>query len=506
MGRKTVLRWRQRKIIRYSHVFIILFITGLLTLSRGQIRYVITDIGSLPLGSGISVGYSLNNLGHVVGGGPSIGDHGFFWSPESGMVDLGDLPGGVNFSSAKAISDSGTVVGESGSSTGMRAFLWRSGSGLRNLGDLPGGTNSSSAYGVNASGTVVGVSGAATGPRAFVWDDVNGMVNLGDLPGGLDSSIAYGISHVGQIVGAGTVVSGTRAFRWTVAGFLNLGDLPGGDDYSVGLGITSQGYVVGQSGAANGRHGFRWTILEGLVDIGDLSGGSGTSAAYSANEAGVIVGYSTSPVGNRAVRWDPRAGLVDLNLLISISTPGWVLLEARGINNRGQICGSGIINGSQHAFLATPIPQKRFATSFEVQSGYYFSGDLNSLVLSDDDRLSVFPEESQLTATIDLQSLTSIRYPTEIQITIETSAGHPALSQLTTARNWSSNSYYPIDTRVSSTSDFTIQADLGQAAPSYVSPNGELEIRLTWAPINDEDPREDGWLHSIDYLEWSLTP
>ena len=43
----------------------------------------------------------------------------------------------------------------------------------------------------------------------------------------------------------------------------------------------------------------------------------------------------------------------DLNDLIPAGS-GWVLVEARGINYRGQIVGTGSINGHAHAFLLTP--------------------------------------------------------------------------------------------------------------------------------------------------------
>jgi probable HAF family extracellular repeat protein len=45
--------------------------------------------------------------------------------------------------------------------------------------------------------------------------------------------------------------------------------------------------------------------------------------------------------------------MVDLNTLID-PTLGWVLTTAAGINDAGQIVGSGVINGQSHAFLMTP--------------------------------------------------------------------------------------------------------------------------------------------------------
>jgi hypothetical protein len=36
---------------------------------------------------------------------------------------------------------------------------------------------------------------------------------------------------------------------------------------------------------------------------------------------------------------------------------GWVLYEAHAINDAGEIVGSGTINGQEHAFLLTPVPE-----------------------------------------------------------------------------------------------------------------------------------------------------
>jgi probable HAF family extracellular repeat protein len=45
--------------------------------------------------------------------------------------------------------------------------------------------------------------------------------------------------------------------------------------------------------------------------------------------------------------------MVDLNSLIDPQS-GWVLASASGINDSGQITGTGIYQGQTHAFLITP--------------------------------------------------------------------------------------------------------------------------------------------------------
>ena len=44
----------------------------------------------------------------------------------------------------------------------------------------------------------------------------------------------------------------------------------------------------------------------------------------------------------------------DLNKFLDPNS-GWVLSDATGINELGQICGNGTLNGQGHSFLLTPV-------------------------------------------------------------------------------------------------------------------------------------------------------
>jgi len=128
------------------------------------------------------------------------------------LTDLGDLPGGSDYSVANGINAAGQVVGHSTPSTGTRAFLWQNG-GMTNLGDLPGGSDASRANGINAAGQVVGYSNASTGSRAFLWQ--NGvMSDLNSFNGvagsGFTMQEAKAINDLGQVVGYGTNSGGAN--------------------------------------------------------------------------------------------------------------------------------------------------------------------------------------------------------------------------------------------------------------------------------------------------------
>jgi hypothetical protein len=53
----------------------------------------------------------------------------------------------------------------------------------------------------------------------------------------------------------------------------------------------------------------------------------------------------------------------DLDSLID-PTLGWQLQDAKGINDLGQITGTGLIGDEFHTFLLTPVPEPANATLF----------------------------------------------------------------------------------------------------------------------------------------------
>ena len=116
------------------------------------------------------------------------------------------------------------MVGSSSSGAGPQAFRWTASTGMVGLGDLPGGTFNSDARGVSADGSVVVGNARARSTRRSRWTAAGGMVPLGTLPGE-NASLGLAVSADGSVVVGG----GGEAWRWTAAdGMEPLGDLPGG--------------------------------------------------------------------------------------------------------------------------------------------------------------------------------------------------------------------------------------------------------------------------------------
>lgn len=82
---------------------------------------------------------------------------------------------------------------------------------------------------------------------------------------------------------------------------------------------------------------------------------------------------------DRAFLFD-STGMRDLNSLIP-DTAGWTLVEARGINDAGQIVGYGRHNGQPRAFLLTPSPQADLALSQTATPNPATAGDLVTFTL-----------------------------------------------------------------------------------------------------------------------------
>ena len=135
--------------------------------------------GMVNIGNGMANGISFD--GEVIVG-QSNGEA-FRWTQSTGMVGLGDLPGGDFYSSAAAVSSDGSVVvGYGDTSEGRRAFLWTQSEGIVDIADLPG---SSEVHAVSGDGSVVvGMVSGRQYPfefEAFIWDKVNGMRYLKDV-------------------------------------------------------------------------------------------------------------------------------------------------------------------------------------------------------------------------------------------------------------------------------------------------------------------------------------
>ena len=338
--------------------------------------YAIQDLGTL--GGTYSFAYGINASGQTVGYAASNTAEHAFRTTATGAItgtDLGTLGG--TYSYAHGINDSGQTVGDSYTLGDFIDHAFRTTATGRvsdpgtDLSTFVGG-NYSYAFGINTSGQTVGYATTAGDAADHAFrTTATGLISdpgtdLGTLGG--NYSYASGINASGQTVGGSTLAGDvtTHAFRTTTTGLISAGgtDLATlGGTYSYANGINASGQTVGKSTLAGDvpshAHAFR-TTATGLISAADTDLGTlgGTfSEALGINTLGQTVGESllAGDVTRHAFYIGATGAMLDLNTFISAGS-GWELLTAYGINDFGQIVGSGLIGSQTHAFRLTLIP------------------------------------------------------------------------------------------------------------------------------------------------------
>jgi probable HAF family extracellular repeat protein len=247
-------------------------------------------------------------------------------APAYQVTDLGTLPAASD-STAMGVNGRGDVVGQSGA----HAVLWRNGS-IVDLGTLGG--SYSAAVDVNERGDVVGYSQLAggAGDHAFIWRGGR-MIDLSPLPG-FSSSYATAINDRGDVVGYSAADSGIRAVLWRPDG--TAVDLTAETGLHEVDDLDNAGRLVG-SVMPDGMNGYPALWYRGRTTV--LSDQSGTASAI--NDRGEITGYFVGGFGHSFV-W--RGGqLTEIPLLPDM--PEASMMQAQGINNRGQVVGFGGFDG-----------------------------------------------------------------------------------------------------------------------------------------------------------------
>lgn len=255
----------------------------------------------------------INNSGTIVGNWGSPGnDQPYTYS--NGVFT--SLPSsGYSSTTARSITDNGTVVGsvEATPSSPVSAFLFSGGS--YSIYNAPGQSNTGGAalttgnvlYGTYSNG------GVYTG---FSWQ----------LPSGSFSSLNYpGASD--------TVVNGANSAGWFVGS--EAGNNPSPSGPTAGCG-SSQCFAFYFDGSA-----YNLISIVGATD----------SEATAVNDDDLVVGTFSNGAIDQGFTWDNGK-------LTIVDVPGAVDTDITGINDAGQIVGDYIdADGAQHGFLGDPVPE-----------------------------------------------------------------------------------------------------------------------------------------------------
>jgi probable HAF family extracellular repeat protein len=333
-------------------------------------EYIIIDLGTLPGKANSFVWQqSVNNHGAVAVYANDIADPNAFFTDEPFIWEKGKitpLPGlaGATSTICYSVNNRGQGVGYSRQDPGgfLHGLLWDRGT-LVQLPELPGDTRGNALF-LNDGGQIVGFTRHPDSlipfqvRHATLWYKAGSTYHVTRLPG-LTGGDAYdeglGINARGQIVGfSGAQPGSEHAVLWDKRGVHDLGTL--GGPTSTAVAINNRGQIVGLADTATGGTvPFVWKkgVMTGLpIPPGDIYG-----LAQSINKRGQAVGFSLGDVTdlttNHALLWE-KGKLTILQTRISRHSE-WTLLQACGINNKGQISGFGIHDGQIRAFLLTPV-------------------------------------------------------------------------------------------------------------------------------------------------------
>jgi uncharacterized protein (TIGR03437 family) len=355
----------------------------------GQPQYMIQDLGSLPnlpscTGTAISQSGNVTGYCNAVGGSIFFGtaSHGFLYS-KGVLTDLGTtgkptVPTGVN--------DSGMITGayvtiNLQSGIAVAPFSYQNGS----IQTFTGAPSNAAPFGLTNAGQAAATQILAGGFNFFIASQaflVTGNGTSMALPSsGSSQAVALGISPSGDwVAGAAPNVierslASLKPALWHNGTFQALPPAPN-FDYASATSANDSGIAAGAGFT------FNFTALQdpnasqhallfangAVTDLGTLPADK-NSAALGINNSGTVVGFSTSQTPDISLFFAPllefaaptshamvytNGTMYDLNRQL-VNGSGWQLTAAAGINNAGQIVGTGIIQEQQHAFLLTPI-------------------------------------------------------------------------------------------------------------------------------------------------------
>jgi probable HAF family extracellular repeat protein len=318
----------------------------------GESVIVIEDLGPV-LGATNSVANAINNANQITGWRSTANakQAAYVWSQGTNPIGLGTLGQWPYTSVGYDINDAGHVAGTAGN----HAFYWSAPGPMQQLDPIEGSIGEA-AFALNNFHKAVGWAsfGSGTSPDPVRWSWASGSGHFLGLTWTYDPSelvrdgTANDVNDKFEVVGTASL---GRAFYWyynytTNLIYTELAQLSGATA-SEATAINESGVIAGWSNFQGSPQAVRWPSHSALPQQLGTLGGS-WSRATDINDAGVIVGASLTAAGaKRAFRVEPSGYLEQLSVPY-----GAIASEPHGINNTGHIVGeANFPDGAVHAVV-----------------------------------------------------------------------------------------------------------------------------------------------------------
>ncbi|MBI1889523.1 MAG: hypothetical protein HYS18_02640 [Burkholderiales bacterium] len=317
------------------------------------VSWTITDLG--PKSGNGAVYLSQNgralvvNLGNALAAETYVADNGTI-VPITREGQYTQVEGyGINDSQVLARSYTPTFTPGGVTSTNVKYFIYSNGqindlSGTENFNPFP-------TMAMNNTGQIAVSADFPDQQTTTAGLYSNGLLkNLGSLEEN-QPTLSTALNDKGEVVGYGSLRGSSKqaAFLYSQGKMSNLGYYSESYDFAHPTAINNAGQITGQI-AQWGSETTGHVFLYSAGQMKDL----GTGFAFAINNRGQIVGKRIGTSIDFAVLYDGNQ-VTDLNTLPAVAASGWHLYSATAINDRGQIAGTGTINGKGRAFLLTPV-------------------------------------------------------------------------------------------------------------------------------------------------------
>lgn len=255
----------------------------------------------------------------------------------------------------------------------------------------------------------------------------------------------------------------------------------------------------------------------GILEVGQASPSVLYTVVGSSGPDSITIRIENT--GDVGLNWDARTTLVDLEAIInargelSAGESETVTYQPKssyyntGYERREMTVGIKRAGSSTSQSRTITLSRGMHATPdlFNLVLGEPFNDDLNNLAVSDDQYFSLFNDSVSSSAAVHFFGTKPTGGISRLRAIFEGRVERAGLVESVYRRNYNTGTWSFIHGASSKRQDQVYEILDTEDTATYFG-NGRMGLMMFWTPVNDEEPAQDGWLHRIDQIRWTLYP